>query len=131
MTGNELLLVDATSGAVVDRYSGPGGEPLTHALAIQPGTGLIYVSSGNGVEIFDPTQAQDPSKAWKHFSNTRVGDLAFGPDGRLWGVRWTGSDITTAGGKTDIVSFPMTGRTAGRGGGGCSLGGGGGRTALL
>ncbi len=115
MTGRELLLVDATTGAVIDRHIGPGQDPLTHALAIDPDSGLIYVSSGNGVEIFDP-KATDASKAWKHFSNSRVGDLAFGPDGRLWGVRWTGSDITDAvpGSTTEIISFPMAGRTQGR-----------------
>ena len=108
MTGRELLLVDATTGAVIDRHIGPGQDPLTHALVIDPDSGLIYVSSGNGVEIFDP-KATDASKAWKHFSNSRVGDLAFGPDGRLWGVRWTGSDITSAvpGSTTEIISFPM------------------------
>ncbi|HET7864109.1 MAG TPA: putative Ig domain-containing protein, partial [Burkholderiaceae bacterium] len=115
MTGKELLLVDAGSGAVIERHIGPAQDPLTHALAIQPGTGLIYVSSGNGVEIFDP-KANDAAKAWKHFSNTRVGDLAFGPDGRLWGVRWTGSDVPggAPGASTEIVSFPMSGRTLGR-----------------
>ncbi|WP_346949757.1 putative Ig domain-containing protein, partial [Dyella sp.] len=115
MTGNELLQVDAGSGAIVRRMQGPSQQPLTHALAIQPGTGDIYVSDGAGIEVFHPNQA-DPNKAWQHFSNTRVGDLAFGPDGRLWGVRWTGSDITAAdpNGTTDIVSFPMSGITLGR-----------------
>ena len=115
MTGSELLLVDASSGAVIERHLGPADDPLTHAVAIDPESGRLYVSSGNGIEIFDPNAA-DPAQAWKHFSNTRVGDLAFGPDGRLWGVRWTGSDMP--GGKpdesTEIISFPMTGRSAGR-----------------
>jgi hypothetical protein len=114
LTGAELLLLDAGSGAVIARHRGPGNEPLTHALAIDP-TGLIYVASGNGVEIFDP-KATDTGRAWRHFSNTRVGDLAFGPDGRLWGVRWTGS--TVPGGdpaaSTEIISFPMSGRLVGR-----------------
>jgi len=65
--------------------------------------------------VFHPNEA-DASKAWQHFSNTRVGDLAFGPDGRLWGVRWSGSTITAAdpNGSTEIVSFPMSGKTVGR-----------------
>ena len=115
MTGAQLLQIDATSGAIIGRHSAAGGDPLTHALAIQPGTGLIYVSSGNGVEIFDPKAANE-NAAWTHFSNTRVGDLAFGPDGRLWGVRWTGSAVNSAlpEATTDIISFPMSGRTVGR-----------------
>ncbi|MDH5500886.1 MAG: pre-peptidase C-terminal domain-containing protein, partial [Gammaproteobacteria bacterium] len=115
MTGNELLQIDADSGAILRQISGPNNEPLTHALAIQAGTGKIYVSSGNGIEIFDPNAA-DPSGIWVHFSNDRVGDLAFGPDGRLWGVKWTGKDIASAapGATTDIVSFPMSGKTKGR-----------------
>ncbi|MFN9747507.1 MAG: putative Ig domain-containing protein, partial [Betaproteobacteria bacterium] len=114
LTGAELLLLDAASGAVLARHRGPGGEPLTHALAIDP-AGLIYVSTGDGVAVFDP-RATDASRAWRAFSHPRVGDLAFGPDGRLWGVRWSGSQIASAdpAATTEIVSFPMSGRTAGR-----------------
>lgn len=83
---------------------------MTHALAIDPDSGLIYVSSGNGVEIFNPadTDAADggSTRAWQHFSNTEVGDLAFGPDGRLWGVRWTGGDITAADASQRVFSLP-------------------------
>ena len=55
MTGAELLQLDANNGAIIQRLKGPGQEPLTHALAIQPNTGAIYVSSGNGIEML-PTQ---------------------------------------------------------------------------
>ncbi|MDR0673568.1 MAG: putative Ig domain-containing protein, partial [Zoogloeaceae bacterium] len=115
LTGAELLQVDPASGEVIERYRGPGDEPLTHALAIHPGTGEIYVSSGNGIEIFVPDDPE-PEKSWRHFSNQRVGDLAFGPDGRLWGVKWTGSEIPGAlqNPVSEIVSFPMEGRTTGR-----------------
>jgi subtilase family serine protease len=115
MTGAELLQIDANSGAVVRRPQGPGQDPLTHALAIQPITGDIYVSSGNGIEIYRPNEA-DTAKSWKHFSNQRASDLAFSPDGRLWAVTWTGSEVTSsqANPTTDIVSFPMSGRTIGR-----------------
>ncbi|MDH3209385.1 MAG: Ig domain-containing protein, partial [Burkholderiaceae bacterium] len=115
MTGSELLQVDANSGGVIARHKGPGQDPLTHAVAIDLTSGLLYVASGNGVEIFDPTE-EDAALAWRHFSNTRVGDLAFGPDGRLWGVRWTGTEVNGAvpDAGTEIISFPMTGRSAGR-----------------
>ncbi len=118
MTGAELIQVDITSGEILHRVSGPGSDPLTHALAIQHETGLIYVSSGNGIEIYNPSpNAEKGEKTWTHFSDMRVIDLAFGPDGRLWGVRWTGGSIAGAAANptTDIVSFPMEGRTSGRG----------------
>ncbi|HEV6968357.1 Ig-like domain-containing protein [Roseateles sp.] len=72
------------------------------------------MASGNGVEVFDPKA--EAARAWRHFSNTRVGDLAFGPDGRLWAVRWTGSEVRGAlpEATTDIISFPMSGATQGR-----------------
>ena len=44
MTGSELLQVDADSGAILRRMSGPGQDPLTHALAIKSSTGAIYAS---------------------------------------------------------------------------------------
>ncbi|MFN4116303.1 MAG: hypothetical protein ACK4F7_07370, partial [Inhella sp.] len=93
------------------RHRAPGGDPLTHALAIEPVSGRIFVSSGNGVEIYDPRDGR-----WSDFSNLRVGDLAFGPDGRLWAVRWTGSEVrgSLPEATSDIVSFPMSGRLAGR-----------------
>ncbi|MDB5858608.1 MAG: hypothetical protein JWQ76_2297, partial [Ramlibacter sp.] len=115
LTGHELLQVDAGSGAILRRLQGPGQQELTHALAINAATGEIYVSSGSGIEVFKPGEANE-GRAWRHFSNEQVGDLAFGPDGRLWGVRWTGSRIAgaDAAATTDIVSFPMSGRTIGR-----------------
>ena len=115
MTGAELLQVDADSGEIVDRHRGPGGDPLTHALAINPNTGEIYLSSGSGVEVFDPN-ASDPTRAWRHFSQQRVGDLAFAADGRLWGVKWSGSEIAGAQlqANSEIISFALDGRSAGR-----------------
>ncbi|HNB45966.1 MAG TPA: putative Ig domain-containing protein, partial [Burkholderiaceae bacterium] len=115
MTGAELLQIDADSGTVLQRLKGPNGDPLTHALAIAPQTGEIYVSSGNGIEIYNPAES-NPGKAWRHFSKQRVGDLAFGPDGRLWGVKWTGGAVPGAAldATTDLVSFPLAGRNAGR-----------------
>jgi len=111
MTGSELLQLDATSGAILQRTRSSNGDPLTHALAIDPASGLFYVSSGNGVETYNAATG-----AWTHFSNTRVIDLAFGPDGRLWGVRSTGADVNTGapGATTELISFPMSGKLKGR-----------------
>ena len=44
---------------------------------------MIYVSSGNGIEIFNPA-----TDTFTHFSDIRVGSLAFAPDGTLWAATW-------------------------------------------
>ena len=74
--------MDPETGAIVNEF----GDGLTMALAIESETGLIYVSSGKGVEIFDPVTQQ-----FSHYSrdlNLRVGSLAFAPDGSLWAATW-------------------------------------------
>ncbi|HHX89989.1 MAG TPA: tandem-95 repeat protein, partial [Paracoccus sp.] len=78
MTGLDLRQIDPESGAVLGRY----GEGLTQSLAIAA-DGRIYVSSGRGVEIFDPR-----TETFAAFATTRVGDLAFAPDGQLWATSW-------------------------------------------
>jgi hypothetical protein len=53
---------------------------------VQEETGLVYVSSGMGIEIFDPT-----TQTFSHYSrdrDMRVGSLAFANDGSLWAVTW-------------------------------------------
>src|SRR5262249_28820053 len=75
--GGPLLQLDPATGAVLHAY----GDSLTVALAVDPSTGLIYVSSGGGVETFDPVTAQ-----FQHYSrdlNLRVNSLAFAADGAL------------------------------------------------
>ena len=42
--------LDPQTGAILAGY----GDGLTQALAVQPGTGLLYVSSAAGVEVLDP-----------------------------------------------------------------------------
>ena len=87
--GGPLVQLDPQTGAVLGRY----GDSLTQSLAVQPGTGLIYVSSGGGIEVFNPaTQGFTP------FSSLRVGSLAFAPDGTLWAATWPQDT-------TDIVAF--------------------------
>ncbi|HND23400.1 MAG TPA: putative Ig domain-containing protein, partial [Rhodocyclaceae bacterium] len=91
--GNDLLKLDLATGAVLARY----GTGITQALAIKAGTGEIYVSSGDGIEIFDPVKA-----TFRHFSDVRVDDLAFAPDGTLWGTTWPD--------RGDVVTFDKRGR---------------------
>jgi hypothetical protein len=115
MTGDELLQLDPASGRVLQRLRAPGDQPLTHALAIDPGTGEIYVSSGTGILVYNPA-ASDSSRAWQSFSRQRVGDLAFAPDGRLWAIKRAGNQFASAAANasSDIISFPMSGSDAGR-----------------
>jgi hypothetical protein len=76
--GGALLLLDNVSG-VLGRF----GDGITQAVAVHPTTGLLYVSSGDGIEIFDPA-----TRTFTHFSNVRVDDLQFSPAGELWGTSW-------------------------------------------
>ena len=95
--GGPLYELDASTGAVLAQF----GDSLTQALAIQAGTGLIYVSSGNGIEIFDPG-----TDTFSHFSDIRVGSLAFAPDGTLWAVTWPhnqGQVISFTGNKPKLM----------------------------
>ncbi|MCA9137966.1 MAG: hypothetical protein KDB00_14440, partial [Planctomycetales bacterium] len=80
--GGPLLRLDPATGTEIASY----GDGLTMAIAIEPTTGLIYVSGNRGVEIFDPE-----SETFTHFSrdrDLRVGGLAFAKDGSLWATTW-------------------------------------------
>jgi YD repeat-containing protein len=77
--GGPLLLLNPQTGAVAASF----GDSITQSLAVDPSTDLIYVSSGKGIEIFDPIK-----HTFTHFSDVRVDDLAFAPDGSLWGTSW-------------------------------------------
>src|SRR5262249_18376648 len=77
--GGPLLRLDPNTGAILDQY----GDSLTQALAVDPTFGKVYVASGSGIETFDPS-----TKTFSHYSDVRVGSLAFGPDGLLWAVTW-------------------------------------------
>ncbi|KAF5293332.1 hypothetical protein FQR65_LT20082 [Abscondita terminalis] len=114
LTGAEYMVIGLFYGQVIERIKGPSNEPLTHALAVEPYTDRIYVSSGNGIEIFDINAPEN--QRWTHFSNALVSDLAFAPDGRLWAVRWTSANILSNIGKTDIISLALEGKTKGRAG---------------
>ena len=77
--GGPLLRLDPASGTILGQF----GDAITQAIAVEPGRGRIFASSGDGIEIFDPTTGR-----FSHFSNERVGSLAFAPDGTLWAARW-------------------------------------------
>ena len=77
--GGPLLQVDAVSGETINEY----GTGITQSLALSPTGDKIYVSSRNGVELFDPQ-----TETFSHFSDVRVGNLRFAPDGTLWAAAW-------------------------------------------
>ncbi len=80
--GGALLQLDAETGAVVNRF----GDGITIALAVEPGSDRLFVSSNNGIEIFDPATG-----LFTHYSkdeNLRAGSLAFDSQGTLWAVTW-------------------------------------------
>ncbi len=80
--GGALLQLSPETGDVLARY----GDGLGVALAVEPNTGTIYVSSGGGVERFDPETGE-----FAHYSrdlDLRVGSLGFDSDGVLWATTW-------------------------------------------
>ena len=77
--GGPLLQLDPSSGAILGQF----GDSVTQAVAVDPASGKVFVSSGKGIEIFDPATGR-----FSHFSDERVGNLAFALDGTLWGTRW-------------------------------------------
>jgi hypothetical protein len=91
--GGELLELDPETLRVLNRY----GDSLTQSLALDPASGKLYVSSGDGIKRFDPV-----TRSFSHFSNVRVDDLAVGPGGKLWGTSWPG--------RGDVLTFDARGR---------------------
>ncbi|MBI3350329.1 MAG: putative Ig domain-containing protein, partial [Burkholderiales bacterium] len=77
--GGQLLELDPQTLEIINRY----GDSITQSLAFDRAKGVFYVSSGNGVEAFDPVK-----RTFTHFSNIRVDDLAIAPDGSLWATAW-------------------------------------------
>jgi hypothetical protein len=80
--GGPLLQLDPTTGAMVNSF----GDGITLALAVDPKTDQLYVSSGKGVEIFDPTT--DSFTQYSRDQNLRVSSLAFDNSGNLWALTW-------------------------------------------
>ncbi len=94
--GGPLLELDPDTGNILAEH----GDGITMAMAVEPGTGLIYVAAGvvwsggvngqygaaGGIEIFDPE-----TETFSHYSrdlNLRVASLAFDNDGHLWATTW-------------------------------------------
>ena len=80
--GGALLQLDPESGEVVNRY----GDGITIAIAVEPGTDRLFVSTNDGVQIFDQSTAR--FSQYSRDKNLRVGGLAFAQDGTLWATTW-------------------------------------------
>ncbi len=94
--GGPLLQLDPDSGAVLAEF----GDGLTLALAVQPETDRIFVTSNRGVELFDPETGRfEPFSRDRHL---RAGSLAVAPDGSLWATTWPD--------RRQIVRFNAEGR---------------------
>ncbi len=94
--GGALLQLDAQTGDVLARH----GDGITIALAIDPASGNLYVSTNSGVQIFDP--ATETFTQFSRDRNLRVGSLAFDAQGSLWGVTWPD--------RSQVVRFTALGR---------------------
>ena len=80
--GGPLLQLDPVTGAILASY----GEGITNAIAVDPTSGTIYVSTNAGVSTFDPV-----THVFTQFSrdqNLRVNSLAVDNQGNLWAVTW-------------------------------------------
>ncbi|MFH1842062.1 MAG: Ig-like domain-containing protein, partial [bacterium] len=80
--GGALLQLNPDTGAVIDRF----GDGITIALAVEPETDRLFVSTSTGVQTFDP--ATGLFAQYSRDANLRVGSLAFASDGSLWAVTW-------------------------------------------
>src|SRR3546814_18590453 len=65
--GGALLLLDPATGAVLDRF----GDGVTIAIAVDPASGVLYVSTNRGISIFDPDDGSFTQ--WSRDENLRVG----------------------------------------------------------
>ncbi|MHB8956711.1 MAG: putative Ig domain-containing protein [Pirellulaceae bacterium] len=80
--GGPLLELDPATFQILHEYA----DGITLALAVEPATGLIYVSTFNGIDTFDPE-----TESFQHYSrdgDLRVGSLAFDAEGALWATTW-------------------------------------------
>ncbi|RLF92340.1 APHP domain-containing protein, partial [Thermococci archaeon] len=77
--GGPLLRLDPVTGQILGRY----GDGIELGIAVHPDSGLLYLDTSTGVEIFDPGTEQFSS-----FSSTRVHSLAFSPEGTLYATSW-------------------------------------------
>src|SRR5690606_6568787 len=80
--GGALVLLDPETGQVIERFGGG----VTIALAVHPESGEIFVSTNQGISVFDP--GDGTFEPWSRDEGIRVGGLAFDGEGNLWAVTW-------------------------------------------
>ncbi len=94
--GGPLLELNPATGAIVDQF----GDGITLAVAVDPETQQVYVSTAKGVEIFNP--ATDTFTQFSRDQNLRVSSLKFDSSGNLWAVTWPDA--------TQVVEFDADAR---------------------
>lgn len=77
--GGALVQLDRNTGSILRSF----GDSITQALAIDDQNNQIYVSSGDGIDIFDIT-----TQTFKGLSSRRVDSLALDSAGNLWATSW-------------------------------------------
>jgi len=77
--GGPLLQIDPETG----EFLGAFGEGITQSVELDPVSGMLYVTSSSGIDIFDPD-----TLAFSPFSDVRAGSLAFDVNGLLWAALW-------------------------------------------
>ncbi|MGB6300739.1 MAG: putative Ig domain-containing protein, partial [Rivularia sp. (in: cyanobacteria)] len=92
--GASLIKLDPQTGEIINEY----GDSITTGLAINSSDNLIYVASGNGIEVFN-----SETEEFEHYSDIRVDNLAINPrDGKLW--------ATTYPKRGNVISFDEDGK---------------------
>ncbi len=80
--GGPLLQLDPGTGEILARF----GDGITLSVAPSPTSSEIYVTTGRGIEIFDPVSQE--FRLYNRDRNLRFADIDFAPDGTLWGILW-------------------------------------------
>ncbi len=94
--GGPLLQLDPETGQILAAY----GDAIELGLAVDPSSGLLYVGTGTGVQIFDPVT--HTFQSYSRDLNLRVASLAFDNEGTLWATTWPD--------RAQVVSFDVHAR---------------------